>query len=80
MNSFYLFFDRFWRRTEPKDCASRPKAPGVAAEAAELQGIIFLLLVGVEEVQGDALEGDLGLWQVLNLKRAKLGYLWLAGV
>ena len=61
-----------------KDCASRPKAPGVAAEAAELQGIIFLLLVGVEEVQGDALEGDLGLWQVLNLKRAKLGYLWLA--
>ena len=62
-----------------KDCASRPKAPGVAAEAAELQGAI-LLPFGVEDELGDALGTDLDLWQVLSLKRGKLGYLWLAGV
>ena len=48
---------------------------------AKPQGLLcakVLLPVGVEDGQGDALEGDLGLWQVLNLKRAKLGYLWLA--
>ena len=38
------------------------QSPGVAAvEAIELQGAIFLLPVGVEEGQGDALEGVLGL-------------------
>ena len=56
-----------------------PKAPGVAVEATELQGAI-LLPFGVEDEQGDSLGTDLDLWQVLSLKRGKLGYLWLAGV
>ena len=43
----------------------------LAVEAVELLG------AGIE--QGDALEDGLGLLQVQNLKRAKLGYLWLAG-
>ena len=43
--------------------------------AVELQGAVFLLPFGVEEVQSDALEEGLGLWQVQNLKRVKLGYL-----
>ena len=41
--------------------------------AVELQGAIFLLLVGVEEVQGNALEDGLGLLQVLSLKRNNTG-------
>ena len=67
------------RGTELKDCASRPKSQGVAVEAAELQGAKVLLPVGVEDGQGDTIEGNLGLQQVLSLKQAKLGYLWLAG-
>ena len=58
---------------------SRPKAPGVAVEAIELQGAVFLLPCGVEEGQGDALEVDLGLWQVQALNELILGFLWLAG-
>ena len=71
------FLSVFWqilaRNRAIKDAYSRPKAPGVAVEAAELQGAIFLLPCRVEEEQGDALEGDLGLWQVLSLKRNNTG-------
>ena len=42
-------------------------------EAVVLQGAIFLLPFGVEEVQSDALEEGLGLWQVQSLKRFKTG-------
>ena len=59
-----------------------PKPQGLlllAVEAVELQGAVILIPFGVEEEQGDALEEGLGLLQVQNLKRAKLGYLWLAG-
>ena len=56
------------------------QALGVAADAAELLVAGFLLLYQVEEGQGDAHGGHLDLWQVLSLKRGKLGYLWLAGV
>ena len=38
--------------------------PEVAVEAVVLQGAVFLLPFGVEEVQSDALEDGLGLWQV----------------
>ena len=51
-----------------------PKPQGLlllAVEAVELHGAVI--------EQGDALEDGLGLLQVQNLKRAKLGYLWLAG-
>ena len=44
-------------------------SPEVAVEAVVLQGAVFLLPFGVEEVQSDALEEGLGLWQVQNLKR-----------
>ena len=43
----------------------------LAVEAVELNGAVI--------EQGDALEDGLGLLQVQNLKRAKLGYLWLVG-
>ena len=56
------------------------QAPGVAADAVELLVAGFLLLYGVEEGQGNALEGGLDLWQVLSLKRTKTGFLWLVGI
>ena len=68
------------RGTEPQGLCFQTKAPGVAVEAAKLQGAKVLLPVGVEDGQGDAIEGILGLQQVPSLKRRKLGYLWLAGV
>ena len=45
-----------------------------------LQGSVFLLPFGVEEVLTEALEEGLGLWQVQNLKRVKLGYLVGGGI
>ena len=45
-----------------------------------LQGAVFLLPLGVEEGQSDAFEDGLGLWQVQNLKRVKLGYLVGGGI
>ena len=72
--TFYLsVIDRFWR--EPSLRTVLPDA--------KPQGLLYakvLLPVGVEDGQGDAIEGILGLQQVLSLKRGKLGYLWLAGV
>ena len=52
-----------------------PEVAAVGLVAVMLQGAVFLLPFGVEEVQSDALEEGLGLWQVQNLKRVKLGYL-----
>ena len=49
---------------------------------AKPQGLLcakVLLPVGVEDGQGDAIEGILDVQQVPSLKRGKLGYLWLAG-
>ena len=60
------------RGTEPKDCASRRKPQGLLCAKV-------LLPVGVEDGQGDAIEGFLGLQQVPSLKRTYLGFLWLAG-
>ena len=76
--SFLSVLNRLCARIEPKGRASRPKAQGLlllAVEAIELQVAVFLLPRGVEEVQGDALEEDLGLWQVQALNELILGYL-----
>ena len=78
-NIFLSVFNRFWRGTEPQGLCFQTKAPGVAAEAAELQGAIFRLLCRVEEDQSDAHEGDLDLWQVLSLKRTKTGFSVVGG-
>ena len=75
---FLSVLDRLCARIEPKGRASRPKAQGLlllAVEAVELQGAVFLLPCGGKEVQGDALEEDLGLWQVQALNELILGYL-----
>ena len=75
---FLSVLDRFWSRTEPKGRAFQTQSPEVAAvdlEAVVLQGAIFLLPFGVEEVQSDALEEGLGLWQVQSLKRFLSGFL-----
>ena len=71
-NIFLSVFDRFWSRTEPKRTRFPDLSPEVAdtgLEADLLQGAVFLLPFGVEEVQSDALEEGLGLWQVQSLKR-----------
>ena len=56
-------------RPEPKRTRIPDLSPEVAVEAVVLQGAVFLLPFGVEEVQSDALEEGLGLWQVQSLKR-----------
>ena len=48
--------------------------------AVELQGAVFLLPFGVEEVLSDALEEGLGLWQVQLLKRYLSGFSGWRGI
>ena len=71
--SLYLFLT---------DSGDEPSLRTVLPDAKP-QGLLcakVLLPVGVEDGQGDAIEGILDLQQVPSLKRGKLGYLWLAGV
>ena len=75
----YLFLTDSGDEPSLRTVLPDPKPQGVAVEATELLGAI-LLPYGVEDKQGDGLGTDLDLWQVLSLKRGKLGYLWLAGV
>ena len=66
------------RRTEPKGRAIPDLSPEVAdtgLEAVLLQGAVFLLPFGVEEVLSDALEEGLALWQVQLRKRFLSGFL-----
>ena len=75
---FLSVLNRLCARIEPKGRASRPKAQGLlllAVEAVELQVAVFLLPDGGEEGQSDALEEDLGLWQVQALSKLILGFL-----
>ena len=68
-------------RTEAKGRAIPDHSLEVAdtgLEAVLLQGAVFLLPFGVEEVLSDALEEGLALWQVQLLKRFLSGF-WLAG-
>ena len=69
-------------RTEPKRTRIPDLSPQVAdsgLEAVVLQGAVFLLPFGVEEVHSDALEEGLALWQVQSLKRFLFWVIWLAG-
>ena len=52
-----------------------PEVAAVGLEAVVLQGAVFLLPFGVEEVLSDALEEGLALWQVQLLKRFLSGFL-----
>ena len=75
---FLSVINRFWSRTEPKRTRIPDLSPEVAVtglEADLLQGAVFLLPFGVEEVLSDTFKKGLILWQVQPLKRFLSGFL-----